>query len=827
MTTPTSNPVPSNNPNDLLFNAEQFDVVLNGTAASYTDRLGVVRRTVKGQFDAVDAELAAKLDDAQSQINVKVNEASGYADDAADSALEALGYLQTYRATSYGALASDPATDPLGNPPTEGDEYFNTTAKLLKRFNGVTWQASDINTANLAASSGSSLVGFDGGTVQDVLYNAKAMQSYTALRAYTGRATVVRITTPGIAGFFQRVSTTGLTDNGATVIVDALGRAWERLYSGAVKVSWFGAKGDWNGTTGTDNTPFIQAAINLLLANRTGPTGYSAYGQQTLEFDKGKYRVTDTLSFATSAIGFYIKGAGANVTSIEFTNDTAALINANTFIRFTIQDITMNHVAQSADPATWTCDMFKGNGSGGGRMLQILDAAVFGFNRIVNNTGGGNFDTFRAEGSDFQNFNCFYYGRNSQAVANSIRHCSFYSKCDLMQIAGVGHTIFDTCNINVDGAWLRLYGVLGLFGPTSQYTFINTKGEPMNISGFDGGSRTSIISLDGDKSSIACQIKLINSGLASGVTFDTSTAYPQIEMTSNMNIDWQGGQLKETSKIKLWPAQLINLNSLNHRGLFFDGLRLAPPPSQITREPASSANTTWPQVVYERTQAVPNICLGADVSATFNSQPPVMDRAVQTSCLGNGTNYYGILSFGSSMVHALDFYLSRQSVVDVAVQVTRKATAANLKIETSLDNFATVLDTIYVVGGSGSTYLPVARISDPAIGSKTQDWPSLTTGAQQSTTVTVLGARAGDPVDVSMSVALSGTRMWGEVTADDTVTVYQRNDTGSTVDVASGTLTAMVKRLNTAVNKTGNDKLYVRCSGPESYGYIFATVRAA
>jgi hypothetical protein len=144
----------------LLFNAEQFDVALNSTAASYTDRLGVVRRTVKGQFDAVDAELAAKLDDAQSQINVKVDEATASAADAADSALEALGYLQVYRTTSYGPYASDPATDPLGNPPTVGDEYFSTTSNLLKRFNGTTWQASDINTANLAAQSGSSLVGY-------------------------------------------------------------------------------------------------------------------------------------------------------------------------------------------------------------------------------------------------------------------------------------------------------------------------------------------------------------------------------------------------------------------------------------------------------------------------------------------------------------------------------------------------------------------------------------------------------------------------------------------------------------------------------------------
>lgn len=77
---------------------------------------------------------------------------------AAASSASALGYLQAYRATSYGALAADPLLDPTGAPPTVGDEYFNTTANLIKRFNGMTWQASDISTANLASPSGSSLV---------------------------------------------------------------------------------------------------------------------------------------------------------------------------------------------------------------------------------------------------------------------------------------------------------------------------------------------------------------------------------------------------------------------------------------------------------------------------------------------------------------------------------------------------------------------------------------------------------------------------------------------------------------------------------------------
>lgn len=68
------------------------------------------------------------------------------------------------------------------------------------------------------------------------------------------------------------------------------------------------------------------------------------------------------------------------------------------------------------------------------------------------------------------------------------------------------------------------------------------------------------------------------------------------------------------------------------------------------------------------------------------------------------------------------------------------------------------------------------------------DPPSLATGLQQSTTVTLLGAKVGDPVDCSFSNVLNGTRMWAEVTALNTVTVYHRNDTGATVDLTSGTL---------------------------------------
>lgn len=76
---------------------------------------------------------------------------------AASAAATQVAINHKYR----GALASDPATRTDGTPNQVGDEYFanGSLPKLKKVFNGATWQASDIATANLAATGGSGLVG--------------------------------------------------------------------------------------------------------------------------------------------------------------------------------------------------------------------------------------------------------------------------------------------------------------------------------------------------------------------------------------------------------------------------------------------------------------------------------------------------------------------------------------------------------------------------------------------------------------------------------------------------------------------------------------------
>ena len=170
--------------------------------------------------------------------------------------------------------------------------------------------------ADLAAPGGSALVGYDGGTAQDVLDDAKPMANYTALRAYSGRAMGVRITQPGLAGFFWRdASDTTSPDNGGTVIVDASGRRWKRLFTGTVNAAWFGAKGDWDGSTGTDNHAPLQAAIDFAFS----------FKLNFVELPSGRLRITKPLYLYGSdnyiRTGVSLRGAGVEATSIVKTGN--------------------------------------------------------------------------------------------------------------------------------------------------------------------------------------------------------------------------------------------------------------------------------------------------------------------------------------------------------------------------------------------------------------------------------------------------------------------------------------------------------------------------
>jgi hypothetical protein len=82
------------------------------------------------------------------------------------------------------------------------------------------------------------------------------------------------------------------------------------------------------------------------------------------------------------------------------------------------------------------------------------------------------------------------------------------------------------------------------------------------------------------------------------------------------------------------------------------------------------------------------------------------------------------------------------------------------------------------------------------VGSTTVDVASIAAGAIGTVTITVTGARA----DMGMTVAVglpstisTGLVPWGNVTADDTVSIFLYNRTGGAIDPASATYYAWVR----------------------------------
>lgn len=80
-------------------------------------------------------------------------------------------------------------------------------------------------------------------------------------------------------------------------------------------------------------------------------------------------------------------------------------------------------------------------------------------------------------------------------------------------------------------------------------------------------------------------------------------------------------------------------------------------------------------------------------------------------------------------------------------------------------------------------------------GSATYDPPSLVDAAGTTTTVTVTGAALGGIAEASFSLDLQGITLTAWVSAADTVSVRFQNESGGTLDLASGTLRARVTPL--------------------------------
>ena len=200
-------------------------------------------------------------------------------------------------------------------------------------------QIQSVASVDLTATDGAAKIGYDGGTVQDVLDGAKSLQEYAALRSYTGRATRIYITgmlvtakPAGIAGSFQHDPTDMTSaDNGGTIIVGVDGRRWKRERSSYVDAAMFG--GDQNTT---DPFVIINHMIQYVLPGGTvstnGWTGVKTY-DSTVYVNKPcnlvssravsfKLKDQSTLFNNTNPKNYTIKISSSNCTVSGFTIDS-------------------------------------------------------------------------------------------------------------------------------------------------------------------------------------------------------------------------------------------------------------------------------------------------------------------------------------------------------------------------------------------------------------------------------------------------------------------------------------------------------------------------
>lgn len=428
---PTTNPVPSTDPSDLLFNAGKLDEVVNGTSTTYIDRLGITRRTLGG----IDAEAETRMDTIDAAAIVQRD----YIQDAADLVLAAAGYAPpvVYAAGISMTLQTQTVS-------YNGDAYAPKQSELPFITSGTFETAKFRLIQGVASADLPALVG-------------QELQDYAALRAYTGLAKRIYITgllvtakPAGIAGHFQYDPTdTTSADNGGTIIVGADGRRWKRDYIGSINVGWFEPKGD----DATDDTQaFVKAnalamSAPVVSTPQSWPTSYV-----TLEIPPGVYRVKGHRIFGsqvpTGSNGTFpprmvhVLGGGATIIWEPITEDDELFYFDGTTDAWQIKSLSIFVVQPVIAPSgVGSIFRFYSNTA----LANQANAAKFHFEditvrggrysvggstqrikNIVKNTGNAMCDSMLFENCRFSHMNKVWTGENAQSVNITFSECAFW-----------------------------------------------------------------------------------------------------------------------------------------------------------------------------------------------------------------------------------------------------------------------------------------------------------------------------------------------------------------------------------------------------------------
>lgn len=289
----TGNPIGSTEVKDLYDNAQNFDTLSTTTTLeTVPDRLGVPRMSLHG------FEQEAKRRFESIKFQPPIPYAPGIEVTTSSLTVDYLGvlYYALPSALPFTTGAWNPAQwSPLQNtnPGHEllvFDDYASASAAAATLPDGLEIEAPNADSRlSRFEVQGNALVFKD--FVPDVI----RMENYAAMRVYSGKYKFIDIVSQGIAGRFYLDDADNVTaDNGGTVIVDASGRRWKRVYSGLASVSWFGAKFDGSNETtiaaaclAATGTLYLSAGKRLVCKNLEMQNGYSIDARGSLALPAG------------------------------------------------------------------------------------------------------------------------------------------------------------------------------------------------------------------------------------------------------------------------------------------------------------------------------------------------------------------------------------------------------------------------------------------------------------------------------------------------------------------------------------------------------------
>lgn len=604
-----------------------------------------------------------------------------------------------------GVIYIVPAADPSGNQiaardngawtyyaPQKGWTAFVRDTGVLMNFDGTAWVPSTASfAAQLAAVDGLPSYGYAAAGVQATLDNATPMASYSALRAYAGRSAGVRITSPGIAGNFQRdPSDTVSADNGGTVIVDGLSRRWKRMFIGDVYPDWFGA--DASGTV--DSTSTIAAAAAYLQATRSGV----GLGLGTLVLGRGVYLCDGTIPLG-EARGLTIRGQGFGATEIRRTLNSGTLFTQTLYSYLKFADLTINHDSAVVNQPSWTNTCWDLSGANIGQDFILERVRVHGFSKQINfGARTVNGDTNFISACYFANFVSFIEAANNQGIINNISKSTFVGTTgSLLKGSGFGHTHFDTCNIVMSG---RLFDLSGFGGPQSQYLMDNCKFEFWPQGGAIGTTQLVVMNN-------ATNVKILfrGGGLAGGMP--NPSVYQIENRNSTGTLEFEGGNWAQSIKMRHYKQVSTSVSGTQVFATYtkFKNCTLSPSPANLVFDATGGTNQSYPGAVWQDCQDRPNICVtGVANGQGFNAAVPaelVINRATFTGASVGGALLNGTTPVTFAMPHYGQPAFLR--VVRVLIHSQQAVVSGTIKVFADAAKTIQIGATIAMTGGASTT----------------------------------------------------------------------------------------------------------------------------